>query len=248
VSSPLLRDADAIRGLVAGHSNWYHQIEVAPGLVTPGVHMSADALRILDSIGLPQDAQGLRVLDIGCRDGFFAFEMERRGASVTGLDYAAPDVTGFGIASRLLGSRVEYVVANVYDLEPERFGVFDVVLFLGVLYHLRNPLLALDQIHGVTRRGGLVFVETEVALGAGVGDVDVPLWQFHPRARLQGDHTSKWAPNLAGLRTGLEECQIEILEALSIGQRAWVRGRAIIDSELEYYRQLDSSRDRFGRG
>ena len=142
---PEIADPADLRALVDGHPDWYHQIELAPGLVTPGAHTSGDALKVLNGLGLPADAHGLRVLDIGCRDGFFAFELERRGADVHGLDYADPEVTGFGIASRVLGSRVSYSVANVYDLDPDRFGTFDLVLFLGVLYHLRNPMLALDR-------------------------------------------------------------------------------------------------------
>lgn len=241
-------DLAAIHKLVHEHPNWYHQIELAPGLVTPGGHPSSEALKVLDAMGLPRDATGLRVLDIGCRDGFFAFEMERRGAAVTGLDYADPEVTGFGIASRVLGSRVEYVVANVYDIAPERFGTFDLVLFLGVLYHLRNPLLALDRLRRVVKPGGLVFVETHIVAGPGVGAMDVPLWRFYPRAELRGDHTNKWAPNLTGLVRALEECQIEVLHAEPSGERAWVRGRAVVEHALEYYRVLDSASGMFGRG
>lgn len=248
MNSPGLTDPAAIQKLVDDHPKWYHQIELAPGVVTPGGHASSEALKYLDALGLPKDASGLRVLDIGCRDGFFAFELERRGAVVTGLDYADPDVTGFGVASRVLGSRVEYKVANVYDLQPETFGTFDLVLFLGVLYHLRNPLLALDKVRQVTTPGGLVFVETHIVAGPGVGQMDVPLWQFYPRAELRGDHTNKWAPNLTGLVRALEECQIEVLQAEPRGERAWVRGRAVVEQSLEYYRILDSARGMLGRG
>lgn len=235
-------DVAGIRKLVLDHPNWYHQIELAPGVVTPGAHPSSEALKVLDRIGLPQDAAGLRVLDVGCRDGFFAFEMERRGANVIGLDYAGPDVTGFGIASRVLGSGVEYVVANVYDLAPDRFGTFDLVLFLGVLYHLRNPLLALDRLRQVMKPDALVFVETHIVSGRGVAAMKEPLWQFYPRNELRADdHTSKWAPNLPGLVRVLEECQIEVLHAEPTGQRAVVRGRAVVDRALEYFRMLDSS-------
>jgi tRNA (mo5U34)-methyltransferase len=248
VSTPTETDLAALRKQVDEHPNWYHQIELAPGLVTPGSHPSAEALKTLDAMGLPRDAKGLRVLDVGCRDGFFAFEMERRGATVTGLDYADPDVTGFGIASRGLGSRVEYVVANVYDLTPDRFGTFDLVLFLGVLYHLRNPLLALDRMRHVMKPGSLVFVETHILSGRGAGASDEPLWRFYPRDELRRDHTNKWAPNLPGLLRALEECQIEVLHAQPSGERAWVRGRAVVENALEYYRVLDSASGMFGRG
>ena len=113
MGAPRVTDPNVIRALVDGHRGWYHQIELAPGIVTPGPHHSAGALAAMDRVGLPREASHLRVLDLGCRDGFFAFEMERRGAEVVGVDYAAPDITGFSIAARILGSGVTYVVENV---------------------------------------------------------------------------------------------------------------------------------------
>lgn len=237
-------DSTALQEQIAQHRHWYHRIQLAPGVVTPGTHGSQDALGVIDRLGLPADARGLRVLDIGCRDGFFAFELERRGADVTGVDYAPPHATGFAIASRLLGSRVRYEVANVYDLTPERFGLFDLVLFLGVLYHLRNPMLALDRVRSVARPGATIFVETQVATAPPVAALDEPVWQFFPRATLHGDATNKWAPNASGLVRALEECQIQVEQLLppsrNGGDRAWARGRAVTESDLEYYRQLDS--------
>jgi tRNA (mo5U34)-methyltransferase len=90
---------------LAGFPHWYHRIEVAPGIVTPGINDSPAALRAL---GLPDDLTGRRVLDIGTRDGFFAFECERRGAEVVAVDAAPLEHTGFAIAARLLGSKVRY--------------------------------------------------------------------------------------------------------------------------------------------
>src|SRR5688572_29489501 len=116
-------DLKTLRDRVASHPVWYHRIELAPGLVTPGVSDPQVGLRTLDAMGLPRDCAGMRVLDIGCRDGFFSFEMERRKARVVGLDYADPTVTGFSIAAEALGSHVEYRVENVYDLSPERHGL-----------------------------------------------------------------------------------------------------------------------------
>src|SRR6201996_4023048 len=144
----MAEDAQEALRLIAAHPHWYHQIEVAPGVVTPGVN---DSQMILDTLRLPDDLSGLRVLDIGARDGFFSFECERRGAAeVVAIDYLPPEETGFPIAKKLVGSDVELRQANVYDLTPEEFGTFDLVLFLGVLYHLRDPMLALDRIADVS--------------------------------------------------------------------------------------------------
>jgi len=241
-------DTESIRGRIAKHPNWYHRIELAPGLVTPGVHDSQAGLRLLDALGLPRDCSGLRVLDIGCRDGFFAFELERRKASVVGLDYADPAITGFSIAAEILGSHVEYRVENIYDLDPRRHGLFDLVLFLGVLYHLRNPILALDRVRSVCKPGAIVFVETQICLEPAVAELDLPLWQFFPRDSLHGDATNKWAPNLAGLKSVLQECQFEILEVVRGSDRAAVRARTVADSRLEYYRQVDAGTRMWGQG
>jgi tRNA (mo5U34)-methyltransferase len=231
---------EGVSARVAGHPLWYHRIELAPGVVTPGSHDSPAALRVLDGLGLPPDCTGLRVLDIGCRDGFFAFEMERRGARVVALDYMDSTTTGFGIAAEVLGSRVEYRVENVYDLEPRRHGLFEVVLFLGVLYHLRNPMLALDRVRAVTRPGGLAFIETHLSADPAVAGAGQPVWQYFPRDSCLGDATNKWAPNLPGLRAVLEECQLQVEDVAVTGERAAVVARSVADRRLEYFRRLDA--------
>jgi len=251
-----MTDLDEIRRRIAAHGHWYHQIEVAPGILTPGDHASARALAHLDGLGLPADCSGLRVLDIGCRDGFFSFALERRGATVLGMDYALPTSTGFSLASELVGSQVEYLVENVYDLSPEKHGQFDLVLFLGVLYHLRHPLLAIDRIRDVCRPGARVFVETQLldehfvlANGKAVRLSrvshelsNVPLLEFFPRRTLNNDPTSKWAPNLACLRRLLEEALFEVTADRVEGARGYAAARAVADDELESMKRLDSSR------
>jgi tRNA (mo5U34)-methyltransferase len=236
---------------VAKHPHWYHQIEVAPGIVTPGINDSAQVLGVL---GLPEDCSGMRALDIGARDGFFSFELERRGAEVLALDYIAPEETGFLIARELLGSKVEYQVGNVYDLTPERFGQFDIVLFLGVLYHLRNPLLAIDRVRSVCR--GSLWLESQVidealldpATGAleSFGEVAPrvagrPMMQFYPRDSLNSDFTNWWAPNLACLVAMLEEANFTVERQLLNGSRGIVVCNASDDTVLEYYRSIESS-------
>ncbi len=240
-------DRAQAESLVAGHSPWYHQIEVLPGLTTPGSHNSKLGLEYLEAMGLPADCSGMRVLDLGCMDGFFAFAMERRGATVVGVDYADPEITGFSIASRILGSRVEHRIANVYDVDPETFGHFDVVLFLGLLYHLRNPMLALDRIRSVIKDGGLLFVETQLSTDPAIHQSTTPLWHYFPRSSLHQDGTNKWAPNPAGLKSVIEECEFEVLQTANHGDRGYVRARAIADHELEFFRRLDSGAGLWGK-
>src|SRR5205085_3065443 len=127
---------------------WYHRIPIRPGIVTPGVNDAEATLAVLDP---PDDCTGLRVLDLGARDGFFSFAFERRGAEVVAVDYVPADQTGFAIAAELLGSKVTYLHENVYNLTPEKHGTFDVVLCLGLLYHLPDPMRALHLMRALCR-------------------------------------------------------------------------------------------------
>lgn len=236
------------RRQVASVEHWYHQIEVAPGVVTPGVNESQ---LILSSLDLPENLAGKRVLDIGTRDGFFAFECERRGAEVTAIDYLPPEQTGFPVARELLGSEVEFIQENVYELSPERYGRFDLVLFLGVLYHLRDPMLALDRISDVA--AGRLILETQVideALLTASGEFkrlddlspelpELPLMQFYPGAALNGDPTNVWAPNEACLRAMLEETGFEVESQLRLGQRGIAFAQRTADADQEFWRRRD---------
>ncbi|HEX7138188.1 MAG TPA: methyltransferase domain-containing protein [Vicinamibacterales bacterium] len=249
-----LRDPQAIQELVATHGRWWHQIEVAPGIVTPGDDSNRMKLPILDELGLPQRLTGRRVLDIGCSDGYFTFEAEKRGAEVTAMDFVPESYTGFATARRILDSRATYVMDNVYNLSPEAHGTFDVVLFLGVLYHLRKPLAALDAIRGVMRPNGELYVGTMlidsyVQLPDGtVTSLDalnpalrqIPLWQAYPRDSLNGDYTNCFAPNMAALTAALEDAQFEVKATKIVSMGGYVRAIAINDPRTDKYQKLDS--------
>jgi tRNA (mo5U34)-methyltransferase len=180
---------------------WYHRIDLGDGVITPGVD---DTPQRLARIALPRDLSGLSVLDIGAWDGFFSFEAERRGAArVVACDYYAWHGTGWGtgqgkagfeLAREALGSRVEDVSVDVMDLSPSTVGgTFDVVLFLGVLYHLPHPLLAFERVASVTQ--GLLIVETVVDM---VG-IRRPAAAFYPDRELNDDPTNWWGPNPAAV-------------------------------------------------
>src|SRR5687768_7042217 len=157
----------------------------------------------LARLDLPASLAGKHVLDIGAWDGFFSFEAERRSAArVVASDYYAWHGTGWGtgqgkaafqLARETLASRVEDLDIDVMDFSPERVGLFDVVLFLGVLYHLPNPFLALERVASVTR--GLLILETVVDM---VG-VSRPAAAFYPDRELNDDPTNWWGPNHAAV-------------------------------------------------
>ena len=182
----------------AASIRWYHTIDLGGGVVTRGID---DTPQRLARLQLPASLQGLTVLDIGAWDGFFSFECERRGAArVVAADHYSwhgggwGTKAGFDLAREALGSRVEDVDIDVMDLSPERVGVFDVVLFLGVLYHLRHPFLALERIAPIAQRQ--LIVETVVDM---VG-MSRPAMAFYPERELNNDPTNWWAPNVPAMR------------------------------------------------
>lgn len=156
----------------AGAFDWYHTIELEPGLETDGMF---DLRPYVHRYGLPADLSGKRALDVGTFEGFWALELERRGAHVTALDVdrlsqldwpprlrPAQDGRrgeGFHIAKEALGSSVERRGLSVYDATPERLGgTFDLVFCGSVLIHLRDPMLALERMAALCR-GRLVLAE-----------------------------------------------------------------------------------------
>lgn len=253
-----ITDPGTIREMVARHGRWWHEIELAPGIVTPGDDSNRMKLPILDGLGLPRDLRGMRVLDIGCSDGFFSFAMEERGADVLAIDFVPPTSTGFDTARTILGSRAEYRMENVYNLSPERHGQFDLVLFLGVLYHLRKPLAALDAIRSVMRPGAQLFVGTMlideyVLLPDGTTTTlaalnpllqDIPLWQAYPGDTLNGDFTNCFAPNMRGLHAALQEAQFEVGASRIVSMGGYVRAVAVDDPHAARYQTLDSRLER----
>jgi tRNA (mo5U34)-methyltransferase len=148
------------RSRIAG-LDWWHTIEVAPGVVTPG---GWDLRPTAERMPWPASLAGLRCLDVGTMDGFWAFELERRGAGeVVAIDPGAIAVPGarerFRVAAELLGSRAEYRDVDVYDLDPATVAEFDVIVMGYVLQMLRDPLRGLEAVRSVCR-GHLILLET----------------------------------------------------------------------------------------
>ena len=208
---------------VAANRLWYHTLELAPDLVTPGWF---DLRPIVERMPWP-DVAGLRCLDVGTYDGFLAFELERRGAAeVVATDIAGeeewdwyPELRdagppalaelmgpekgrGFRVAAEALGSAVERVELSVYDLDPDRVGRFDVVVCGSLLLHLRDPLRALEAIRTVCRGH---FLSAE--------EINLPLSLLYPRRPLAAlrPHELQWSvPNVAGHRDMLVAAGFEV--------------------------------------
>lgn len=191
---------------------WFHNIDLG-GVRTAPQHFLGDYPAIKwrrFSDALPQDLSGRTVLDIGCNGGFYSIEMKRRNASrVVGIDHDDRYLAQARFAAETIGVDIEFRKLEVYDVAQlgERF---DIVLFLGVLYHLRHPLLALDLIHEHVARDLLVFQTLQRG-----SDRVIPLendYDFSERAifddpgypklhfverRYAGDETNWWIPNQA---------------------------------------------------
>jgi len=193
---------------------WYHTIDLGAHGVTPGM---IDLRRIAPKV-LPRDLAGRRALDVGTFDGFWAFELERRGAEVVATDVAAIDDAdwpphrrehlraeaqrlgvelglGFRIASEALGSRVRRVECDVRALSPEAVGGPVDVAFCGaLLLHLRDPVGALERVRSTLAPGGMLLLLEPVLLW--------PSLVRRPLARFQPAETAFnwWVPNVAALR------------------------------------------------
>jgi tRNA (mo5U34)-methyltransferase len=222
-------DRDAVVAAVASVPYWYHRIEVAPGVVTPGVN---NCQSVLDVMGLPASLAGMRVLDLGARDGFFSFECERRGAEVVALDYIAGGRTGFDVARDLLGSKLQMLHENAYNVTPEKHGTFDIVLLLGLLYHLRDPLFVLDAVRRVCRQ--TLYVETAIW----PENSSTPMMRFHPADEMNSDFTNYWTPNPACLRAMLAEADFEVRRYQPLGSRALAVATVGLPGQPSYYAKI----------
>lgn len=227
---------DEVRERIASVPHWYHPIEVRPGIVTPGANDAHTVLALLD---LPADCRGMRALDLGARDGFFSFELERRGAEAVAVDYMAKTDSGFAVASELLGSRVTYRQGNLYELTVEELGTFDLVLFLGLLYHLPDPLGALRVARNLTRRW--MYLETLV-LDFGPEMDELPMMRFFAGSTWAGDPTNYWGPNVRCVEEMLGETEFATRRVARTGDRCIFACEATSSPAAAYYMQIATGR------
>ncbi|MGD1843932.1 MAG: DUF1698 domain-containing protein, partial [Salibacteraceae bacterium] len=159
-TAPKLQKADLEKELAK--YNWYHRIPVGHGLVTPGNDMDyhPDIWKMIDRALDSIDFNHKKVIDIGCRDGYFSFDVERRGAgSVLGIDNDLSQGTKEFLIP-YFDSKVKMKEENLYNLSPERLGHFDVVLFLGVHYQLRYPNWGLKKMEDLTDESAYMIIES----------------------------------------------------------------------------------------
>lgn len=216
-------DEQTLQAQVSAVPQWYHTLELAPDVTTPGWF---DLRQVVDEVPFPKDLTGRRCLDIGTFDGFWAFEMEKRGASeVVAIDVLDPaewdwpsgsdeavvqaigtrkaNGRGFDVARAALGSSVERRELSVYDLDPADIGTFDFVYIGSLLLHLRDPVLGLERARAVCGGEALVLDAIDGLLST--------LFPGRPLAGLDGQGRPWWwKPNVAGLQRMVEAAGFEL--------------------------------------
>src|SRR3954447_26312491 len=217
--------SDQIPERIAALGEWFHNIELRGHHTAPdhflGDYPAVKWRRFADAI--PADLGGRTVLDIGCNGGFYSIQMKSRGAArVLAIDVDPDYLRQARVAAEIVGADIEFAEMSVYDVAAlgERF---DVVLFLGVLYHLRHPLLALDLIREHVVRD--LFVCQSMQRG---DPGEEPLEKDYPFSeteifeqpsfphlyfiehRYAGDDTNWWVPNRACSRAMLRSAGFAI--------------------------------------
>ena len=213
-------EAETLRREVEALGPWFHNLDLGQGITTAPDHFLGDypAAKFASfAHALPTDLSGRTVLDIGCNAGFYSIEMKRRGADhVIGIDSDERYLAQARFAARTFGFEdIEFRNLSVYDLAAlgEKF---DLVIFMGVLYHLRHPLLALDLIREHVA-GDLMLFQTMQQGSADIaelpedhpfhvpGTYDPPPFFDEPgypkmhfiERKFAHDWTNWWAPNAA---------------------------------------------------
>jgi tRNA (mo5U34)-methyltransferase len=206
---------------------WFHNIDLK-GVKTAPDHFLGDYPSVKFSAfrhAIPRDLTSKSVLDIGCNGGFYSIEMKRRGASrVLGIDSDEDYLKQARFAASVNGMEIEFRKMSVYEV-PRLKERFDLVIFMGVLYHLRHPLLALDLLHDHVTKDLLVFQSMQRGSKTVFPVEDnYPFWQTdifdkedYPRMHFvehhySGDCTNWWIPNRACVEAMLRSSGFDITD------------------------------------
>jgi tRNA (mo5U34)-methyltransferase len=227
MSGSAVLSKDEIRQRVEALGEWFHNLNLG-GVQTAPNHFlwnyPASKFKHFSHV-IPQDLTGKTVLDIGCNAGFYSLEMKRRGAArVLGVDSDDRYLAQARLAAEVTGLKAEFRNLSVYDV-AELGERFDLVIFMGVLYHLRHPLLALDLIHEHVAKDLLLFQSmqrgaTEVMEPAEdypfveTAVFDDPKWpKLHfIEKRYSNDPSNWWAPNAAAAEAMLRSAGFTVIE------------------------------------
>ena len=214
-SSKLAQRRETDRSPALYKLGWYHSFEFPDGTSIEGVQSIAHLRERWARFPLPEDLSGRRVLDIGAWDGWFSFEAERRGAHVTAVDVV--EIPNFLAARERLASRVDYRVTNLYKIPQLELGTFDYVFFLGVLYHVKHPMLALELVCALTR--DVAIVECAVIDGPAYSSgrrEEIPTLEFFETDELGGHFDNWFGPSVASVMAMCRAVGFARVELLSV--------------------------------
>ena len=215
---------DAV-SLVGSVPHWHHRFKIYPGIVTPG---SYDPEELWNKLDIEHRCHG-RILDVGASDGYFSKRIDSLGGQVTSVDYRAKAGHGFAVMERLHGKPFQYEHANIYDLDSERLGRFDIVLFLGVLYHLPDMMRAFHKLRRLC--GGTLMLETHSDNTFCPG---VPAARYYKASDLAGDITNFWSPNALCVLDMLHDAGFDVVRHDIWMDRLFVEATASDDPSRSY--------------
>jgi tRNA (mo5U34)-methyltransferase len=213
MTNPMSRPA--AQKLVDEQPWWYHQFEIFPGVMTPGVYDVSYAILNLE---LPDDMSGLSVLELGPSDGAFSLAMWKRGANVTAVDYT--DATNFSLMKRVSGCDAKWIKCNALNIDGADLGQFDIVLMMGLLYHLPDPFRALWLARQHLVADGRFVLETAISEKDGAS-----LMEYLPADTSNGDLTNFWRPNAQCCLDMLADCGLVVEKSIVSGERGMFHAR-----------------------
>ncbi|MBC9250357.1 hypothetical protein A9179_08750 [Pseudomonas alcaligenes] len=227
-------DKEIALQLVQGKS-WHHDFEIIPGVRTRG---SYDPSSLWKELELPQDMSGISLADVGASNGFFSFEAHQRGARVVAFDFRHKDNSGFGLAQYINGlNGIEHHQTNVLDISHEQYGKFDVVLALGLLYHVSDPYLALANCAGLSN--DRLFLESYCIDKLLPGNLaSEPVMRFIPdhtrfpeHGQVNADRSNFWGFTSKCLKLMLEDVGFAV-ERISVrGERVFIDARRVVKND-----------------
>ena len=242
---------DQIRQRVAELGQWFHNLDLG-GVKTAPNHFLGDYPDVKwkrFASAIPNDLTGKSVLDVGCNAGFYSIQMKRRGADrVVGIDTDEQYLEQARFAAKVSGAEIEFRNLSVYRV-ADLHEYFDLVLFMGVLYHLRHPLLALDLLHEYAV-GDLLVAQS--MLRGSTENINVPpdftFWErdrfdtkkfpcmYFIEQRYANDPTNWWIPNLPCFEAMLRSAGFQILDHPE--QEVFICRRTTVREPLNYENEL----------
>jgi tRNA (mo5U34)-methyltransferase len=218
---------------------WWHTIDFGDGVFSDGLKRNRLPLEKrsnyeIELWGLtPQLFANKSVLDIGCNDGKFSFLAEEWGATeVVAIDAGIKKTSR--IAKKLKNSKVKFIENDIQKVIPEEVGTFDVVMNLGVLYHMKFPFLSLHVTSGLTKKGGTLILESHRHQSP------ENVMRFYPGTEINGDYSTWWGPTKTCISSMLEVCGFKIDRHLEEGDRVLFYATKIKDitfEDVSYYQK-----------